>query len=36
LASAQIAGPEFADLGTIWLAERPARLIGGFAPPSGH
>src|SRR5436190_389294 len=26
----QIVGPEFADLGTIWLAGELARLIGGF------
>jgi len=32
----QILGLEFADLSTIWLAEKPAGRIGGFAPPPGH
>jgi amidase len=32
----QIVGPEFADLGTIWLAGELARLIGGYQPPPGY
>jgi amidase len=32
----QIVGPEFGDLGTIWLAGQLADLIGGFQPPPGY
>lgn len=32
----QIVGPEFADLGTIWLAGELAKLIGGYQPPPGY
>lgn len=32
----QIVGPEFADLGTIWLAGELAGLIGGYQPPPGY
>jgi amidase len=32
----QIVGPEFADLGTIWLAGELSKLIGGFVPPPGY
>lgn len=32
----QIVGPEFADLGTIWLAEELGKLIGGYRPPPGY
>jgi amidase len=32
----QIVGPEFGDLGTIWLAGQLAGLIGGFQAPPGY
>jgi amidase len=32
----QIVGPEFGDLGTIWLAGELGRLIGGYRPPPGY
>jgi amidase len=32
----QIVGPEFGDLGTIWLASQLADLIGGYQPPPGY